>query len=194
MLVFLWMSKNNVGEQAPALFQTVTTTPIFPSPSPQPPQPQTLPTASDSEGHMRLEGVSQPLSDGSVRYTFTVVDVPNHSSHPLYETTLPANESIEIPYNSWAPGSKQLFLRLNTPQGSDYLVFKVDAQPYKDGSAYLKVVEYWVARESKWLIRDVTGWADPDLLIVQTKDENGGLGPSFWFVTSTRKFLQLAHR
>ncbi len=152
-----------------------------------------LAEADTGEGKLKVIGTSQKMKDGSIKYTFKVVELQTGKQWPLFEKTTEPGVSMEIPFNSWSPDDKQLFLQINNPGQVDYYVFKVDGSLYSDGQKYLDVAGYWLKGQYTNRLKMVSGWAGPDLLVVFTTKADGSDGPLFWFVTSSRKFMQLAH-
>ncbi|SRR5258708_134119 len=155
-------------------------------------QAKQLAPADTGDGKFKVVGTSRQLANGSTSYSFQVVDLKKNAYIPLYGATAPSGTTMQIPGNSWSPDDKQLFLETNTAQGSDFLVFKFDGTAYSDGQKYLRVSDYW--KNSTLKIKTITGWAGFVELTAFTTAADGSRGPSFWFVTSTRKFVQLQTR
>jgi hypothetical protein len=53
----------------------------------------------------------------------------------------------------------------------------------------MEISELFYAKYSEYKITDITGWAAPNLLIVNTDDVNSEEGPSFWFDVSSKTFI-----
>ncbi len=142
------------------------------------------------DGKARLTGTSKLLADATTSYTFSVSG-EKIDPRILFSKTLAAGGKIEVPANSWSPDNKQLFVAEKVNGTTNYLVYKADGSKYKNGDDYLDVLGFWIKSKYKFSIRTVTGWAGNDLLEFLTTKEDGTDGPSFWFVTSSRNFLQL---
>lgn len=143
------------------------------------------------DGRMKLTRVSRKRTNGNIEYFFRVIDVVSGAEKTLFEKTVERGKVIEIPLNSWSPDNKQLFIQEGLEKGVEYWVFKANGDSYGDGQKYLNVNDYWARTKYAYSIKEVTGWAGPDLLVVFTQKEDGSNGPAFWFVTGSRKFLQL---
>ncbi len=146
--------------------------------------------ASNSDGQYRLVGSSE-LIKGSVHYSFRVEDAAENSSLLLFETKAADDETYSIPFNSWSSDNKYLFLQLNNSKGKNYYVFKADASLFADGLKYLDVGDYWSQGEREDVIKEVSGWAGPDLLMVYTTKPDGTGSSAYWFMVSSRKFMQV---
>ena len=147
--------------------------------------------ATNSEGNLKLVGVSRKVAEGQTSYEFKIVDAQKKTETPIYRTVADPGSEMEIPRNSWSPDYKQVFVKTNSPEGENYYVFRVNGENYSDGKKYLAVGDYWREAKMKSKIRAITGWAGNDLLMVYTLNEDGLEGPAYWFETSTRKFMQV---
>ncbi len=146
--------------------------------------------ASNSDGQLRLTGESEQKG-GEVRYRFNVVDNQKNVKYLLFETTVEKDRSFTIPFNSWSSDNKHLFIETKSLEGRDYYVFNTDAGEFQDGLKYLDVGDYWNKSKNSDLIREVSGWAGPDQLMVYTIRPDGSDGLAYWFIVSVRKFLQV---
>lgn len=155
------------------------------------PAPEQVKEARSGDGKMRLVGSRVKGVDETTSYTFKVVSGTDSSQLLLFSKTVDSGTTMEIPFNSWAPNNKQLFVVEKNGREVNFFVYKAGGGKYADGADYLDVGEYWVKSKNKYEIRTITGWAGDDLLVVKTLEEDGGDGPSFWFVTSSRKFMRL---
>lgn len=153
--------------------------------------PEQVKEARSGDGKMRLVGSLVKGVDETTSYTFKVVSGTDSSQLLLFSKTVDSGTTMEIPLNSWAPNNKQLFVVEKNGREANFFVYKADGGKYIDGADYLDVGEYWVKSKNKYEIRTITGWAGDDLLVVKTLKEDGSDGPSFWFVTSSRKFMRL---
>ena len=147
---------------------------------------------SSGDGKMKLHMSSQASKEGTVSYVFTVENVEADKKWPLFEKTVLAEDSMEIPANSWSPDNKQLFIQSIEGGVVRYYVFKTDNSLYKDETQYLDVYASWIKGGYKGKIKTVSGWAGPDLLVVYSTLADGSKGPLFWYVTGTQKLMQVA--
>ncbi len=158
---------------------------------------QALATTEEKEvrsldGSQKLIMKSQRQSDGTNTYSFTIVDTNKNSEQPLFAQTLPSASSMNLPQNSWAPDNMYVFVQENADGGVHYLVFKVSREPFTSGEQYIDVAPLFAKSQPNLKLKEVTGWDGPDTLHVTTTTPEGAKGPSFWFIVSSRAFLQLA--
>ncbi len=178
-----WFKKNN---------QNVVPTPVTPwsgTPTNRP-RPEKITKVDSGDGKISLILSTKQTSDDAIDNVFKVSDNSKNQEWPLFEKTTTPATSISIPINAWTPDDKQLFFIENGPE-THYYVFKADGASFKNGDKFLDVANFWAKSKNNYAIKNVTGWASGDLLIVETLKPDGTTGPWFWFVTSSRKFLQL---
>ncbi|MBI4004821.1 hypothetical protein HY358_01650 [Candidatus Roizmanbacteria bacterium] len=123
-------------------------------------------------------------------YSFYTSDVQTAEKIPIFIQTKKSNQSISAPFNTWSPDDNNLFLIEETSKGKDYLVFHASGKPFTDDSEYINITELFKQKLPEYVLEDVTGWAAPDLLIVNTKTSEG-VGRSFWFEITSLSFIQL---
>lgn len=97
----------------------------------------------------------------------------------------------EIPYNTWSPDNVYVFLKEKTNTTSDFLVFQSSGGLFSNNLPYLSIQELFVKNIQNYFIEDVTGWAAPNLLIVNTKTNDSDQRISFWFDVPSQSFIQL---
>lgn len=149
--------------------------------------------ADSGDGKFTLTEIRRKAGDGNMAYSFKVIDHDKKTELILFEQTVSIDTSMEVPFNSWSSDNKQVFIQVNRPNEKTYYVFHADGSLYSNNEKYLDVIGYWKESKSLLSLREATGWAGPDLLIIYTSQEDGTSGQPFWFVTGTRKFLGLSH-
>jgi|CXWL01.1.fsa_nt_gi hypothetical protein len=142
------------------------------------------------DGSMKLIA-SAKLAEGTENYTFKVSDSADATEEVVYTNAVGLGEAITVPANSWSPDNKLFFILEKSGGRNSYRVFRADGEAFKSGEKYLDINDYWSLSKRRYQIKEVTGWASPDLLIVLTVKEDGTAGPSFWFVVSSHSFMQL---
>ena len=109
-----------------------------------------------------------------------------------YTKTLPNSGSLTVPFNTWSPDNKYLFLK-EEGENANYLVFSSTGKPFSDGSDFLSVTEAFAKKVEGYRLSEVTGWAAPTLIVVNTTDENGEKA-SFWFDITNQSFIRLSSK
>ena len=151
--------------------------------------------------HRQIETSSQISPDGTKKlsmekirnaeenftYVFTVADGSGSDKRQLYKTK--GSESFSISFNTWSPDNKYLFI---TKNGNDALVFKETGEPFAGGEPYLAIQTPFAEKIKNETVSEITGWASPTLLIVNTLNEDKTKGPSFWFEVPSKVIIQLA--
>lgn len=100
-------------------------------------------------------------------------------------------QSLSIPFNTWSPDTVYFFLKEKTPHEEDYLVFRSSGELFSDDARALSVRQLFREKVEGYTIEDVTGWAGPTLLVVNTKAVDGDTKVSFWFDVPNQTFIQL---
>lgn len=143
---------------------------------------QTVSTMDSPEGSktLTLEGDSLFVS---------VKDSPEKQL--LYKKKLESSELLEIPFNTWAPDNVYVFLKDKKLNENDYLVFQILGETFPEEAAFLSIQDLFNKKIQGYIIEDVTGWAAPNLLIVNAKLIEGDNKVSFWFDIPSQSFTQL---
>jgi hypothetical protein len=128
-------------------------------------------------------------ADATQKYEFSTADGSGGNEQPLYTTTLSGSDSISIPFNTWSPDNKFLFLSKNT---TDALVFNASGTPFANGDAFLDIADTFQQRAITNTIAAITGWASPTLIIVNTTTPNNTKGSSYWFEVPSKAIIQLS--
>lgn len=152
------------------------------------PTPSSIAVFDSPDGSRSLTMRHQKNSDGSVTYTFSV------SGADIFTKPVDSSTTFSIPYNTWSPDNKYLFLKESGKDTTSYIVLTSNGTPIKPDFQTIEVTELFVKKYTDYKITDVTGWGDPTLLIVNTDKVSGGQGPSFWLDLTNLSFIQLSDR
>ena len=173
-MLFVFVQRNDKKSQ-----------PIFTSaaqPVITPVQTETLNFMDSPEGSKTLTLVSNSLS---------ILSKPDGQKILIFKNEKTDPYKLEIPYNTWSPDNVYVFLKEKTPTIDDYLVFQSSGNIFPNNSAYVSIQELFKKDVPDYSIEDVTGWAAPNLLIVNTKANETGNKVSFWFDVPSLSFIQL---
>jgi len=128
-------------------------------------------------------------------YTFSVTDTSSGLSKELFTKTTTSGDVLSPPLNAFSPNDKYFFLKEVDNGVADYYVLSASGISFSNGSQTLDISSPFVVKYSaNYVITDVTGWAAPTLVVINTNKVDGSLGPSFWFDVSTKSFIPLATR
>jgi len=138
------------------------------------------------EGDKKLQMSAKENLDGTIKYSFSTLD-SSGKNQILFVKTVGKGASMALPQNSWSPNSKYVFIEDREAGLVDYLVFKVNGEPFLNGEKYLNATALFNAKVKDYNLKSITGWDDPLLMHVLTFK-----GPPFWFDITTQSFIQLA--
>ena len=117
-------------------------------------------------------------SDNQVTYSFFTNSNPEIS----FTKTLTKASKFSIPFNTWSPDNKYVFIKETTPSTVNYYVLPGETN----------VSTKFKEKYPDHSLQEITGWAAPNLLIVNASKGNSNL--SFWFDLSTKTFISLSNR
>jgi hypothetical protein len=132
-----------------------------------------------ADGKVTLN-MKKETNNDLVTYTFT------SSTGSFYTQTLTSNISMSIPVNTWSPDNKYFFIK---ESGSENIYLVIS--PLGEST---NINDKFKAKYTDYVITDVTGWAAPNLLIVNTNKLDDTKGPSIWFDITSGGFTILSTR
>lgn len=135
--------------------------------------------------------MEKQLKEGMVSYTFLTSKADNHEQQ-IFSKIVSNFYNFMIPFNTWSPENKYVFIKESISVGSVYYVFNANGDLFSDNSPYINVTDLFDIKLADYTMTEITGWADPNLLIINTKTKQGEQGPSFWFEIPSRSFIQLS--
>lgn len=153
-----------------------------------------------------VQTFSQPSPDGkkilsmklttnqntNKNYTFTTSDRDGTNQNTIYTVTLPANENMSLPFNTWSPDDKYLFVIHQTQEGlNEALVFRGDGTPLTELDQHYEVSATFKAKGITNTYNETTGWASETLLIVNTTTPSGSI-QSYWFEIPSKAIIPLS--
>lgn len=165
-----------------------TPTPILTVPVPK----VTTTSWTSSDGLEKIAMKTTYNFNASKTYTFTLTDTQTNVDKLLFIQTLAGVSSMSIPFNVFSSDNSYLFLKEIIGKEIHFLVFRTDGTPFPGGKNYLDVSQLFSAHITSYILADATGWASTDLLVINTKRQDGTQGPSFWFEAPS-SFIQLSN-
>lgn len=138
----------------------------------------------------RVLRINREVKNGSIKNTISVSD-KNYLQ--IYSSTMDIDldNILSIPYNTWSPDNKYFFLNEYASQNHEYYVILSSGENLLENSNSLDIQNLFLEKVPGFVITDVTGWAGPTLIIVNTKQLDGGSQVSFWFDVASRSFIKL---
>jgi hypothetical protein len=161
---------------------------IAPAPTPAPEAPSLIrqTTSIDSPDTLKSLVMEKVTNLGKNNYSLYALNKENN--YKTFIFTKETNETYDIllPFNTWSPDNRYVLTK------EPHKTFTVwDTKGEKQAA---NVSELFNEKYNNLTLSDITGWAAPDLLIVNTKTEDGKIGPSLWFEIASKNFIKLSTR
>lgn len=157
------------------------------------PGPKTT-TILAPNGKMTLVVKEERVKDGVID-TFSTQDEKAPSATQIYSETLPKGTLISVPFNTFSPDNKYIFLKKTAPNGVTYFVLKTDGTVFAKDE---KTIDFLSLFKEKYpddhSVTDVTGWGGINLIVVNTDKPDGTISHSFWYDVASNSFIQLSTR
>lgn len=158
------------------------------------PVPQTTTISQPSpDGKKKLVMKTTREKKNILSYEFTTTDGSGENIQPVFSTTveasMSASEGLGIPFNTWSPDDKYVFIQKND---GDALVFKATGEQIIPDHLYLDARDIFDSGKRTDMYHVTTGWASPTLLIINTVKEDGTKGSSYWFEVPSKAIIQLS--
>lgn len=156
------------------------------------PTPSQITTVSSPDGQISAN-LKQEKSSGQITYT-VFISGQDGSQNTIFSKTYDSGTILSVPANTFSPDNRHLFLKEAGPNGTSYIVLSADGSAITKDNQTLEIAGLFSQEEPNYKITDVTGWAAPTLIIVNSDKKEGGVGPSFWFEIPTQSFIRLSNR
>lgn len=165
--------------------------PVQTSPTIPPPPPKETLSQVSPDGKKTLEMTVTTNPDAGKTY---VVLVKEEAADPrvLSIMTLPKEESLSIPFNTWSPDDVYVFLHHTSVSGTEATVMRADGKPCTPTEQTINVTSLFTAKNTGNAYQETTGWASDTLLIVNTTTPAGAKGPSYWFEIPSKAIIRLS--
>ena len=162
---------------------------MTPAPTEKPKGPQV--SFMDSPEGSRTLTLERQESNEISSYLLSVSSKSDGQKLQLFKKDESISQNLSIPFNTWSSDNRYVFLKETTPAINNYLVFQSSGVPFASDSAFVSVQELFSKKVPNFIIEDVTGWAGPTSLIVNTRAVEGSSKVSFWFEVPSQSFIQL---
>jgi len=182
VMLFVLVWSNNKRSQL--IFTSAAPPAIIPVPT------EAIDIMDSPEGSKTLT-LEKKENDGLMLYSLFISSKTDGQKMQIFRKEETELNNLEIPYNTWSPDNVYIFLKRKTFQIDDYLVFQSSGNLFSNGLPYVSIQELFKKKVQDYLIEDVTGWASPNLLIVNTKANKEDKKVSFWFDVPSQSFIQL---
>ena len=153
----------------------------------------------------KVETISQPSPNGknylvmkttnnadkSRTVEFTTTDESGENIKEIFYTITNEAEKFKIPFNTWSPDNKYVFILKNENQA---LLFKANGEQVLQDQQYLDIKIIFEEKIKDDIYKEVTGWASNTLLIVNSVKTDGSQSASYWFEVPSKAIIQLSSR
>jgi hypothetical protein len=126
-------------------------------------------------------------------YTILVADKTTEEKSLVLEKTLPVSSKLLVPYNTWSPDNTYFYLEERGVNGTEYHLYSTILSEALEKQESINISSLFRERLPEYSMEEITGWAAPDLLVVNAKLITDGSPQSFWFATYDHSFIPLAN-
>lgn len=154
------------------------------------PKSQTFSQVSP-DGRKKLTMTATPVKTGTT-YTFNVSDGSGDNNQQLYTISLPVTETMSIPYNTFSPDNKYLFVSHTTKDGTEAWIFQTDGTPIATDTTYFNAKAIFDSRQTGNTYQEATGWASETLVIINTTRSDGSKSTSYWLEIPSKALIPLS--
>ena len=187
VVIFVAANRRTETPNIPTFASTFATPTPFPSVN-----SETTTTIEAPDGKVIL-AVTQKIVGEGINEAFSVQDKTG-SQTEIYSEVVPTGNNLSVPYNTFSPDDKYLFLKESTPSQTYYYVLATNGKPVTGSQNTLEISSLFYAKYTDFTITDVTGWGGINILVVNTNNKDGSQGPSFWFEVPGGGFTRLSTR
>ncbi len=156
---------------------------LEPTPTPNP----NSQTVTSPDGKMTLKMIRQKGQNDWEWIVFA-------DDKQIFSVNLPEDTTLTVPFNTFSPDNKYVFLKETSPSLVSYPVFATSGQPLTQDGSMLEFSSLFSAKFPSYRITEATGWGGVNLIVFNTAKSDGGGGPSFWFEVPTHVFILLSHK
>jgi hypothetical protein len=152
-------------------------------------KPSALPstvTVESPDGKMVLTIISTK-NGGNTVWTVSA------DGREILNETLPAEADITIPFNTFSPDNKYIFLQKTVGGSISYPVLSTGGADISKDGQQAEIAGLFAAKFPEYKITSATGWGGINLVVFNTQKTDGSPGPSFWFEVPSHAFIRLSN-
>jgi hypothetical protein len=145
------------------------------------------------DGKKQLKMIITTNKDSSKTYSLTTTDADGTNQQEIYSVIyMDTADSMSIPFNTWSPDDKYVFITHIGVSGTEAIVFKANGEPITGTEPSINATEIFKTKITNNLYDETTGWASETLLLINTKTPAGGKGTSYWLEVPTKAIIPLS--
>lgn len=167
----------------------------FVMPSPTPTQvPVPTPQTTEILAPDGLKTLTMKKTEHKTRsdYAFSISRKTDPTKKDIFSVTKDQPSVITVPFNTWSPDDSYFFINETGEGYTNYYIFSSEGTHFALDVQYINLNDAFSKKFPDWKIQEVTGWAGPNLLLVNTLTEKGESGPSLWFDIYSQSFIRLS--
>ncbi len=174
--------------QGGKIFTLFTTT--IPTPTPLLPQP-IITSQISPDGTKQLIMTVTTNKDTSKMYKFTTANADGTNQQLIYSVIYSSQDTMSIPFDTWSPDDKYIFVTHTSQSGTEALVFQANGQPLDQTIPFLNLSTFFTTKNTGNSYSETTGWASETLLIINAKTHNNSIF-SYWIELPDKAIIPLS--
>lgn len=188
---FYVFNMTGIFHRSTSLTQRRAPTPV-PSSAPLAPQVKEARYPSSDGKKILIVKTTKHTQDTST-FAFSVTTQTSQSGQLLFTKSVNTPTTLTVPFNAWSPDNRYFFIQEHMGTNIITHVYASSGQPFADGELSHNVNLFFAEKEASYLLKEITGWAAPTLLLVNTKYvDSEKNGPTFWFDVTRNTVTRLS--
>jgi hypothetical protein len=135
----------------------------------------------DSPDGKKTLVMKKTKAENGIKYSFSV------SEKEIFTKIVDSSVFFSIPYNTWSPDNKYIFLKETEITSASYFVLSVSTDSFTQDDKTANITDLFAKKYPDLKINDVTGWGGINLVIVNADY-------SYWFEMPSKNFIRLSTR
>ncbi len=166
-----------------------------PTPTPKPLGATQVTRFASPDGTKTLI-MKKQTNNNRIIYSFFITSEIDNSEKLIFTKTEDETKTLTIPFNTWSPDNAYFFIKEEiggVSNISNYYAFSATGTPDSNAKT-INIRDQFVQKYPNYTLTQVTGWASPTLLVINTNTNQHEIGPSLWFEVPSGSFIQLSTR
>jgi hypothetical protein len=129
-----------------------------------------------------------------VNQKISIIDEVSKETTDLLATSSLSSNLVTVPFNTFSPDNKYLFLKKNDNGVNKYFVLLANGKNIIDNNKLLEIGELFSKKYPNLILSEVTGWAAPNLIVINATKEDGSDFASYWLDLNSHSFIRLSNK
>jgi len=144
------------------------------------------------DGKYTLVKENKTKTNGNIQQTFSIKSQEDKTSVEIFTKESAKDNLLTVPFNSFAPTNKYLFLEYPAHGKLVHLVLRTDGKDLTKDNQFAEIESAFAEKYADYEITEVTGWGGYNLVVFNTNSIDGKIGPSWWFDATSLSFIRLS--